>query len=278
MTARAPTPTDPGADEFTMIDLPSPALIGVIHLPALPGSPEAILPVDEILTRALADAQALEEGGFDAVVVENFGDVPFAPDRVASATTAAMAVVADHIRRSFKLRVGINVLRNDAHAALGIASAVGAAFIRVNVHTGVAATDQGLVEGRADESLRYRRLLSLRTAILADVHVKHARPLHEHDIVRAAKDAAYRGLADGLIVTGAATGEPIDVSELQRVRQAVPDRRVFVGSGATAATVASLLAESNGVIVGCGLKEGGDPYKPIDPQLAKAFVQAAGRG
>lgn len=261
-----------------MIDLPSPTLIGVIHLPALPGSPGSILPADEVVSRALADAQALEEAGFDAAVVENFGDAPFAPDRVPPASTALMAVVADHVRRSFKLRVGINVLRNDAQAALGIAAAVGAAFIRVNVHTGVSATDQGLLEGRADETLRYRRLLGLRTAILADVHVKHAAPLHEPDIARAAKDTAYRGLADGLIVTGPATGASVDLAELRRVREAVPDRRVFVGSGATAATVAELLTEANGVIVGCGLKPGSDPSKPIDGQLASAFVQAAGRG
>jgi len=271
-------PSEPSADDSAMIELPSPALIGVIHLPALPGSPAAILPVDEILSRALADAQALEEAGFDAAIVENFGDAPFTPDRVAPATTAAMAVVADHIRRSFELRVGINVLRNDAHAALGIAAVVNAAFIRVNVHTGVAATDQGLIEGRADETLRYRRLLGSRTAVLADVHVKHAQPLHEPDIARAARDLAYRGLADGLIVTGPATGEPVDVSELQRVRQAVPDRRVFVGSGATAETVAMLIHECNGVIVGCGLKEDGDPGKPIDPRRAELFAQAAGRG
>ena len=120
--------------------------------------------------------------------------------------------------------------------------------------------------------------VALRTAILADVHVKHAQPLHEPDIVRAAKDAAYRGLADGLIVTGPATGQSVDLSELQRVREAVPDRRVFVGSGATAATVAELLNESNGVIVGCGLKQDGDPSRPIDPKLASMFAQAAGRG
>ena len=261
-----------------MIDLPSPALIGVIHLPALPGSASHRLSMDEIVERALVDARALRQAGFDAVIIENFGDVPFSASALSPASTAAMAVVADRVRREVGLRIGINALRNDALAGLGIAVAAGASFIRVNVHTGVYATDQGLIEGRAEETLRYRKQLGSRIAILADVNVKHATPISEPDIVRAAKDTAYRGLADGLIVTGRATGEPVDTDQLRRVRDAVPDRRVFVGSGATVDTVASLLTLASGVIVGTGLKVGGDTSKPIDAALATAFARAAGRG
>jgi len=261
-----------------MIDLPSPALIGVIHLPALPGSACHRLTMDEIVERALADARALRMTGFDAAIIENFGDVPFTASALLPASIAAMAVVADRVRHEVGLRIGINALRNDALAGLGIATAAGASFIRVNVHTGVYATDQGLVEGRAEETLRYRKLLGSRIAILADVNVKHATPISEPDIVRAAKDTAYRGLADGLIVTGRATGEPVDADQLRHVRDAVPDRRVFVGSGATVDTVASLLTLASGVIVGTGLKVGGDTSKPIDAALATAFARAAGRG
>jgi len=260
-----------------MIDLPAPALIGVIHLKALPGTPAHVLSMDEILDRALADARALQTAGFDAAVVENFGDAPFRATRLAPASIAALAIAADRIRRETKLRLGINALRNDARSALGIAAAVGACFIRVNVHTGVYATDQGIIEGVAEQTLRYRKLLAARVAILADVHVKHATPIHPADIARAAKDCAYRGLADGLVVTGAATGEAVDADHLRRVRQAVPDRRLFVGSGATADTVGELLRLADGVIVGTGLKRGSDPANPVDPDLARAFTRAAGR-
>jgi hypothetical protein len=260
-----------------MIDLPSRALIGVIHLPALPGSPRHLLPMDEIVNRALADAQTLKEASFDAVCIENFGDVPFVRTALPPASVAAMALVGDHVRRTARLPIGINALRNDALAALGIASAAGASFIRVNVHTGVSATDQGLIEGSAGETLRYRRQLAGRIAILADVHVKHGTPISEPDIARAAKDTAYRGLADGLIVTGPATGEAVDPDDLRRVREAVPDRRLFVGSGATCETVASLLSLATGVIVGTGIKLDRDPANPIDPVLAGKFARAAGR-
>jgi len=185
-----------------MIDLPSPALIGVIHLSPLPGSPSHLLSMDEIVAKALGDARTLREADFDAMIIENFGDVPFTKATLPPASVAAIAVAADRIRREAGLPVGINALRNDAPAALGIAAAVGASFIRVNVHTGVSATDQGLLEGRAGETLRYRKQLGQRIAILADVHVKHATPISEPDLVRAARDTAYRGLADGLILTG----------------------------------------------------------------------------
>lgn len=260
-----------------MLDLPSPALIGVIHLPALPGSPGHQLTMEAVVERALADALALHEAGFDAAFIENFGDMPFPRDSLSPASIAAMSIVADRVRRETGLRIGINALRNDAISAMGIAAAAGASFIRVNVHTGVYATDQGFLEGRADETLRYRKQLGFRIAVLADVHVKHATAVSHPDIVRAAKDTAYRGLADGLIVTGSATGESVDVELLRRVREAVPDRRVFVGSGATIQSVASLLREASGIIVGTGIKKGGETAAPVDPTLARAFVQAAGR-
>lgn len=258
-----------------MIDLPTPALIGVVHLHALPGSPQHILPMTEIVDRAVSDAQTLAKAGFDALIVENFSDAPFPPESLPPASVAGMAVAADHVRRATGLPIGINALRNDALAALGIASTAGATFIRVNVHTGVSATDQGMLDGRAHDTLAYRKQLGLPIAILADVHVKHAVPVSEPDIARAAQDMAYRGLADGLIVTGPSTGEPASLDDLRRVARAVPDRRLFVGSGATPETVAELLTVAGGVIVGTGIKHGGVTTNPVDSQRATAFIRAA---
>ena len=260
-----------------MIDLPSPALIGVVHLPALPGAVCHQLPMGEIIDGAVRDARALADAAFDALIVENFGDVPFATDAVHPGAVAAMALVADQLRRGTSLPIGINVLRNDALAALGIAAAVGAAFVRVNVHSGVSATDQGLIEGRAEHTLQYRKRLGHRVAILADVHVKHAAPLSQPDLACAARDTAYRGLADGLIVTGRATGEPASPDHLRRVQAAVPDRRVYVGSGVTAETVRVLLEKCAGVIVGSAIMAGGRAGGVIDAESARELARAAGR-
>ncbi len=252
-----------------------PSLIGMIHLPPLPGSPACEQSLAQICRQACRDARVLAEAGFDAVMIENFGDAPFRPDRVDPHTVACMTAAADAVRREIAIPVGINVLRNDPIAALAVAAACGAAFIRINVHVGVCAADQGLLQGRADETLRFRRRIGCDAAVLADVHVKHARPLVPQSIAEAAEETAYRGRADGLIVSGPATGRPAAMEDLKAVRAAVPDRPLLVGSGASAGTVRELLTVADGVIVGTSIKRDECTTSPVDPDRAAAFVAAA---
>src|SRR5262245_22264078 len=129
-------------------------IIGMLHVPALPGSPQSRLKFSAILTWVLKDADALAAGAVDALLLENFGDVPFYPRRVPPHTVAFMTAIARELKRTFELPLGINVLRNDAESAIAIASAVPADFIRVNIHTGARVTDQGIIEGTAHETLR----------------------------------------------------------------------------------------------------------------------------
>ena len=258
-----------------MKPLPSPLLVGMVHLPALPGSPGSNRSLDAVIEHALADAGTLHEAGFGALMVENFGDAPFARDRIEPVTVASMAIALREIRRAIDVLIGVNCLRNDAASALGIAAAVGADYIRVNVHTGVAATDQGIIEGRAYETVRERDRLCPNVRIFADIHVKHATQLSQPDLALAAEETAYRGRADALIVSGATTGRPVNMEELATVKHCVPDRPVLVGSGATAESIGDILRAADGAIVGSSLKPGGDIAKPIDPRLARAFVKAA---
>jgi hypothetical protein len=106
--------------------VPLPRLVGVIHLPALPSSPRHAVPLPEILALAVREARALEDAGFEGVIVENFGDVPFHASRVPPATVAAMAVCVHEVRHAVRIAVGVNVLRNDASASLVVAHAPGA--------------------------------------------------------------------------------------------------------------------------------------------------------
>jgi hypothetical protein len=250
-------------------------LLGVTHLLPLPGSP-AGTPLAAVLERARSDAEVLIEAGFDGFVIENFGDVPFYPDHVPAETIASMTRVATELRQRFPTAsIGINVLRNDARAALGVAAASGADFIRVNVHSGVAYTDQGMLTGRAHETLRLRRALDTEVLIVADVGVKHATFPADFDLARAAADTAYRALADALIVTGNATGAGADPRALAAVRAAVPDRPLWVGSGLTEASAAALLQVADGAIVGTAVKRDGAVRSPVDPARARAFIAAA---
>jgi uncharacterized protein len=250
----------------------------MVHLRPLPGSPGA-RPLEEVLSAAALDAECLLDAGFGGIMVENFGDVPFHKDRVEPITVAAMTRIAGALRRLCGDKpMGINVLRNDARAALAVAAAVGAASIRVNVHTGSRLTDQGLVEGRADETLRLRRAWGAQdVSVWADVAVKHSTALGtDRPIGEEAKDLVLRGCADAVVVSGSATGSAVDPVRLNAVTAAV-DVPVLVGSGVNEATVTGLLRRVHGVIVGTAIKHGQVTTAPVDPARARAFVAAADR-
>ena len=251
------------------------AVIGMVHLRALPGSPRWAGSMEAVVQAALADARALADGGADALVVENYGDVPFTAGRVDAATVAAMAVVIGEIKRAVTLPVGVNVLRSDALSALAVAAAVGGRFVRVNVHVGAVVADQGILQSRAHDSLRYRRLLGLDISILADVQAKHGMPLAPIPLEQEARDCVSRGLADGLVVSGAATGEPTPMNDLKRVRGAAPHVPLLVGSGATPETAAALLSIADGLIVGTAVKRDGILANPVDPGRVRRLVEAA---
>ncbi len=247
----------------------------MIHLPALPGSAGHTLSLAEIIDRAIAESMALQDVGFDAVVVENFGDAPFYATTVEPHTIAAMAQCVRAIVGACRVPVCVNVLRNDAIAALAVAATAGARAIRVNVHMGVYATDQGMIEGRAAETLQYRQRLGADVAIWADVHVKHAQPISQPDIALAAEEVVDRGRADAVIVSGSTTGRSADLDDIRRVKGAVPQCSVFVGSGVTAQNVREYLELCDGVIVGSDLKQDGKASNPLDADRAKRFVAAA---
>jgi len=253
-------------------------VIGMVHLVPLPGSPRWAGSMRNVIAAALADARALIDGGVDALLVENFGDAPFTPGRVEPATVAAMSVVAAEIRREFpRTRLGLNVLKNDARAALGVAAAVSAEFIRVNVHAGAVLADQGVVQSDAYGTLRDRRLLGVDVAILADVGGKHAVPLAPVETEQVARDLVHRGLADALVVSGAATGQATPLGEVKRVRSAVPDVPLLIGSGVTTETAAELLSVADGLIVGTSVKRDGDVRQPVDRARVEKLVAAARR-
>ncbi len=163
------------------------------------------------------------------------------------------------------LAIGVNCLRNDARTALGVAAVAGASFVRINVHTGAMVTDQGVIEGDAATTLRERERLCPDVELLCDVHVKHAAPLAPRPIEVSAEETWGRGRDDALILSGSATGAPVDAEELRRVRERVPGARLLIGSGLTESNAPKLLPLVSGAIVGTWLKEEGRLERPVDP-------------
>jgi len=251
-------------------------LIGMLHLGPLPGAPGFAGDLGAVLAAAERDARILEDTGFDAVMVENFGDRPFFTDDVPKVTVAALAIAAAAVGREVSIPVGVNVLRNDAVAAVSVAAAAGASFVRVNVLTGVMTTDQGTITGKAAEVARLRSSLGWPGEILADVFVKHATPPAGVTLAEIAHDTWERGGADGLIVTGSATGWGASLQAVRDVKAAVPAAPVYVGSGIDPGSVAGFLEFADGVIVGTALKTDGVTTNPVDPERARALVAAAG--
>jgi len=249
-------------------------VIGVIHLPPLPASPRYRGDLKSIGDRVRADARALEAGGAAGMILENFGDVPFFADRVEPVTVAIMTTMALIAREATSIPLGVNVLRNDATAALSVALAGGGAFVRVNVHVGATLTDQGLIQGRAADTIRLRERLGGGIAVFADVGVKHAAPLAPRPVEEEAEEAVRRGLADAVILTGSMTGKPVGVSALEQVKRSLPDVPVIAGSGVTPERIDAILRHADGLIVGTALKQGGRVEAPVDADAVRKLVDA----
>lgn len=254
-------------------------LVGVIHLLPLPGDPAYRGGgFAAAYARARSDAEALVRGGVDALIIENFGSAPFVKGcdgaRIPPHQAAALAHVA-HACTPLGVPIGVNCLRNDGMTALGIAAACELDFVRVNIHTGAYVTDQGLIEGEADRTLRYRAQLGAeRVEIWADVLVKHATPLAPIEPETATHDCLDRGLADAVVVTGSATGQPVDRRLLERVRSAAGTRPVVIGSGLSPSNASELLPLAHAAIVGTWVKQGGVVRNEVDPARVAELVAA----
>jgi membrane complex biogenesis BtpA family protein len=249
-------------------------LVGVLHLPPLPGAPGRPVPLERVIPQAMSDAELLLSSGFDGLIVENFGDAPFFRDDVPPVTVAAMTRVVHAIRGMGTFPLGVNVLRNDASAALAVAVGAGADFIRVNIHMGAFATDQGVIEGKAFATLRERRVLGADTVeIWADVLCKHASPLGGLSLEEHAKDLVERGRADKLILTGTRTGEAVSAGDLDRVAGLRLGRDVLVGSGLTDANAPDY-ARAAGALVGSWIRKGGKAGRPLDPERVRRLAAA----
>ncbi len=254
------------------------ALIGMIHVPPLPGAPRykgGGMPA--ILDACFHDAEALLSGGIHGLIVENHGDIPFRkPGRMGPETSACLAVVADRLAQRFDAPIGINVLANAAIPALAVAAASGARFIRVNQWANAYVANEGIIEGEAAEALRYRAALRADgVKVFADSHVKHGSHAITADrtIAELTRDLAFFD-ADAVIATGQRTGDSATMEEIDQIA-AASHLPLLVGSGVTPANVAAILGRTDGAIVASSLKVDGVWWNPVEPARVRALIEAA---
>jgi len=246
-------------------------LIACIHLMPLPGSPCYAGSMREVYDTALAEAAIFARYAVDGLMVENFRDVPFYPHALPAESIAALTAVTREIVRVAQVPVGVNALRNDAQAAMAIATATEADFIRVNVHMGTVVSDQGLLAGASHATLRLRAALRSRVLIFADAGVKHATPLADRGLATETRDLTERGLADAIIVSGDYTGAPTSPEDIAIVRQhtTLP---ILVGYGATPDNLPHLYTQVDGLIVGSYFKEEGKAENLVEEARVKKFA------
>lgn len=246
-------------------------IIGMVHLPPLPGSPlYEGGGINSIIDYALEEATILEQEGVNGIEIENFMDPSYFPGTVGPELVSAMAIIAHEIKKKIHLPLGICILA-DPIASIAVAHAVKAEFIRATVFTEAVVDVSGLILGRPHEILRYRKFLDNSIKIFADVQIKHSAPLAPRPIQESAYDAAYF-LADAVIISGKHTGFPTPVEDVKVVKEVLPDVPVLVGSGLTAENVTRLFEYADGAIVGTYFKCEGKSENRIDRERVKKLV------
>ncbi|MEC7926267.1 MAG: BtpA/SgcQ family protein [Actinomycetota bacterium] len=247
---------------------------GVVHLKSLPGSPENYLSLDEIIELAQEDVNNLVFGGVDGIIIENFGDTPFVKDDISKRTLASFTTVVENIEYDREIKVGINVLRNDGIAALSIAEATKADFVRINVLNNVMMfTDQGIIEGKAHEIAEFKNSLNKEIEIYADVFVKHAVPPEGSKIENHTEELIHRAGADVVIVTGDGTGHEINIEDLNKVRDIVPQGKLAIGSGVNEENIEDYTGLADILIVGTNFKVDQDVSKRVDQRSVEQLIQ-----
>ena len=254
------------------------AMIGVVHCPAFPGAPryrgESI---NSIYDACMRDVDAYVSGGLNGLIIENHGDIPFSkPEDIGPETTGFLSVIAERVVRSVDIPVGINVLANAPIPAFAVATASGAAFIRVNQWANAYVANEGFMEGRAAEALRYRSSLRAEhIKVFTDTHVKHGAHaiVSDRSITELTRDLAFFD-SDAIIATGQRTGNAVDTNELRELRQA-SQLPLLIGSGVSPVNLPTLLPLVDAVIVASSLKKDGDWWNEVELLRVQNLVNVA---
>ena len=252
----------------------SKAIIGMIHLQALPGTPEYAGNVRQIIQKALDEARIYRQAGIDALIIENMHDVPYTKNDVGHEISSLIAVIAYLVKRETGLPLGIQILAGANKAALAAALSAGAGFIRAEGFVFGHLADEGYIDSQAAGLLRYRKYIGAEhIAIFTDIKKKHSSHAitADLDIVEVARAAGFF-LSDGLIVTGSHTGEITDLNELRKVKQAT-DLPVLAGSGVNIENVTDYLTVADALIIGSYFKKDGYWANDVDENRVKMLMK-----
>lgn len=252
-------------------------VIGMIHIHALPGTPNNKFSMENIMRQAIHEALIYKKCGIDAVAIENMHDIPYLNRRVGPEITAAMAVIGYEIKRQTGLPCGIQVLAGANREALACALVSNLDFIRAEGYIFSHIADEGFMDSCAGELLRYKKQIGAENiSIFTDIKKKHSSHAITGDVsITETAKAAEFFLSDGVVITGNATGEKPNIQELSSVKQSVKKIPVLVGSGITIENFEIYMNISDALIVGSWFKEEGVWYNPLSEKRVRAFMEKA---
>jgi hypothetical protein len=246
------------------------------HLPALPGTPlyDEDGGPDAIVEAVRRDVEILTASGFDAVLFCNENDRPYQLSASLEGVATMARVVTEVAPRDRPF--GVDYLW-DAQAALSVAVATGASFIR-EVATGVYESDMGLWTPDAATLLRRRRDLDAEhVRVFMNVTPEFASSLGTRDVATTARSVSVSSLADTILVSGPMAGAEPSLDAVCAAKAACPHTPVFANTGVKSTNVADFLSVADGVIVGSDLKVDGGTWNPVDRVRAERFMAAVRR-
>ncbi|MFT5750306.1 MAG: membrane complex biogenesis BtpA family protein [Ancylomarina sp.] len=249
------------------------SIIGMIHVQALPGTPNHKMSLTEISALAVKEAKQYDNANLDAIIIENMHDVPYLKRQVGPEVTAAMTIVAKAIRDAVSLPLGIQILAGANQEALAVARAADLDFIRAEGFVFGHVADEGYIDSCAGELMRYRKMIGAdKVKVFTDIKKKHSSHAitSDVDIVETAHAAEFF-LSDGVIITGSSTGKAADVRELDALKDSV-SKPILIGSGITADNISKYWPFANAFIVGSHFKEDGYWMNPISDERLTVFM------
>lgn len=249
-------------------------VIGMIHVSALPGTPNYRGSVKQIIEQAKTEALIYKENGIDAIAIENMHDVPYLRRKVGPEITSLMSVIGYEVKNLTKLPCGIQILAGANKDALAAAHSAGLDFVRTEGFVFAHIADEGLMESDAGELLRYRKQISTENILIfTDIKKKHSSHsiTSDVDIVETAKAAQFF-LSNGIIITGSSTGYEADIDEVKKVKDEI-NIPVIIGSGITTENIDKYLQVADAFIVGSSLKKEGSWTNEVDVERVKALME-----
>lgn len=249
-------------------------IIGMVHVDALPGTPNNKYPISQIITKAVQEAKLYEQNGLDAMILENMHDVPYLNRNVGPEITASMTAIVSEVKKNISIPCGVQILAGANLEALAVAQATGCEFIRIEGFVYLHIADEGLMNACAGELMRYRKMIGAEDiAVFADIKKKHSSHSITSDLdISDFAEACNFFLADGIIITGRSTSEEADINELQKVNKTY-GLPILIGSGITLKNIDKYWNLADGFIIGSYFKEDGNWKNAVSGDRVQLFMQ-----